>query len=68
MPVSTIPNASRVGDSHAPDRGCQYWDRCTSCPFRTCIAELPAQAQTEFRTAWRVVLRHLARPDKTIKA
>ena len=68
MPVSTMPNAPRVSDGHAADTGCQYWDRCTSCPFHTCIAELPVQAQNEFRTAWRVVLRHLARPDTTIQA
>ncbi len=68
MPATSMSNAPQVSDRYAADRGCQYWDRCTSCPFHTCIAELPVPVQTEFRTAWRVVLRHLARPDTTIKA
>lgn len=46
-----------------PDRGCALWARCTSCPFRRCIEELPSPQQVRFKAAWREVLQNVALPD-----
>jgi hypothetical protein len=51
--VATAP------ETVAPDRGCRFWPRCVTCPFQSCILDLPAKERVEFTAAWRVVLRHV---------
>ncbi len=63
--VSVGRPATHYGDV-APDRGCQYAARCTACPWRECIAELPAKEHTTFVHALRLVRSYLAEPDSVI--
>lgn len=47
----------------APDVGCQYAPRCTACPWRVCVKELPAAEHNAFVTALRLLRGYLAAPD-----
>jgi hypothetical protein len=47
-------------ETAAPDRGCRFWPRCVTCPFRDCVLELPARQRVEFTTAWQTVLKYVA--------
>jgi hypothetical protein len=62
----TAPRPQHRPEAAAPDRGCSAWERCTSCPFRVCIAELPNTERLAFYAAWRTVLRYVAAPGETI--
>jgi hypothetical protein len=42
----------------SPDHGCEYAPKCTDCPWRPCIKELPAPERLAFAAALRVVLRY----------
>ncbi len=57
--------AGHYGDA-PPDKGCSVWPRCVSCPWSTCIAELPAKEHTQFVHALKLVRGYLAAPDRTI--
>ena len=63
-PVTTI---DRDGAPVLEDVGCSYWHRCTTCPLRPCIAELPSKERREFISAWRTVLLYVAQPDGEIE-
>ncbi len=70
MVTSTKPKGKhdRRADDTASDRGCLYAPRCTTCIFRRCIAELTPSERAEFADAWRVVIAHIAPPDRAIDA
>ena len=57
--------AGHYGDA-APDQGCSVWPQCVSCPWRTCIAELPAKEHAQFVHALRLVRSYVAAPDSAI--
>ena len=57
--------ATHYGDV-APDKGCSVWPQCVSCPWRECVAELPARELMQFRHALRLVRSYLAAPDRAI--
>ena len=40
------------GQGPPPDKGCSIWPQCVSCPWRVCVAELPAE---EARAAGRAL-------------
>jgi hypothetical protein len=63
----TAPRPQHRPEEAAPDTGCQYAPRCTECPWRECVKELPAKERTEFLAAFRVVRSYLAAPDATIR-
>ncbi len=54
-------------DDVALDNGCGVGERCVSCPWRVCVAELPRAERPQFVEAWRLVRSHLAAPDGTLE-
>jgi hypothetical protein len=44
-------SAATAPETVAPDRGCRYWQRCVTCPYRACVFELPARERVEFTAA-----------------
>ncbi len=64
---STLSRRGRLpGEEAPPDKGCSVWSECVSCPWRVCIAELPASELMQFRHALKLVQSYLAEPDRTI--
>jgi hypothetical protein len=60
MVTTTKPRRTRTRrDDAAPDTGCSVWSQCVSCPWATCIAELPASEHTTFVAALKLVTRYL---------
>jgi hypothetical protein len=62
----TNPRPSYRPEAVTPDTGCQYAPRCTGCPWRACVKELPAKERNEFLIAFRIVRSYVAAPDTAI--
>ncbi len=54
-------------DGIAPDGGCAAWPQCVTCPWKVCVAELPASEHATFSAALRLVRSYLTAPDRTLK-
>ena len=67
-PAKPVSRVDGAGMPELPDNGCQYADRCLTCPWRSCILQLPADERRVFRLAWRVIASFKAPPDPTISA
>ena len=66
MPPTLSRRSRRPGEGPPEDRGCSVWPRCVSCPWRECIAELPAKEHASFVHALKLVTRYLAEPDRAL--
>ena len=65
---STLSRRDRRANTEEPppDGGCQYAARCTACPWRECVKELPTRERGEFMAALRLVRSYLPEPDGTL--
>ena len=63
-PVSVV---GPDGAPELPDVGCEFSARCTACPWRTCIHELPAADRRLFGLAWRTLQTFRAALDGAIE-
>ena len=64
-PVSRVDGA---GMPIMEDNGCEYAPKCLTCPWRSCILQLPLNERRVFGLAWRVIESFKAPPDPTIDA
>jgi hypothetical protein len=61
----TIPEAKREAQQRdggvSPDRGCSFWERCSTCPWRQCLREdLPPAEAARVRGAFRLLQEYVA--------
>ena len=49
-----------------PDRGCRFAPKCVTCPWSTCLLNLPSAEQARFTAALKTLRPYLPAPDRDL--
>lgn len=61
-----MPRSTLSAISASTDTGCAYAPKCLSCPWATCVKELPPEERLPFVAALRLVRRYLPAEDRIL--